>query len=218
MSRAYLRVDPAMFERKVIQQEYPPLAYAAYSAVLCLADSQPVRGRFRDERLLRALLGPLGRQVPYLLSRRDVIPSSEHAECVNCPTGHGSPSQLYVDGWDEWQEGDWQVKERMARVRGRNRNKGDGGGSNADRNPTALAGQAGPSSEAGQPARYIGDVRKAFHHVTGRLPDDTESKWLEELCHDLGREHVVHALYDDPTPKQRGIMGRISRKLRGSAA
>jgi hypothetical protein len=218
MSRAYLRVDPAMFERKVIQQEYPPLAYAAYSAILCLADSQPVRGRFRDERLLRALLGPLGRQVPYLLSRRDIIPATEHAECVNCPVGHGSPSQLYVDGWDEWQEGDWQVKERMARVRGRNRNNGNGADRKSDRNQTVLAGRGEAVDEAVQTHRYTGDVRKAFHHVTGRLPDEDEMRWLEELCRDLGREHVVDALYADPTPTKRGILGRISRKLRGTAA
>ena len=31
---------------------------------------------------------------------------------------------LYVDGWNEWQEGDVTVKERMARLRNRHRNNG----------------------------------------------------------------------------------------------
>jgi hypothetical protein len=127
MGRAYLRVDPAMFERKVIQQGYPPLAYAAYSAILCLADGQPVRGRFRDERVLRALLGPLARWLPFLIEHRDLVPAAKHRRCDNCPSAHGAAGQLYVDGWDEWQEGDWQVKERLARVRDKDRNGLHGG-------------------------------------------------------------------------------------------
>lgn len=218
MGRAYLRVDPAMFERKVIQQEYPPLAYAAYSAILCLADSQPVRGRFRDERLMRALLGPLSRQAATLLERGDVIPAAKHHECGNCPTGHGSPGQLYVDGWDEWQEGDWQVKERMARVRekkinGRHRNNGDGPKSI----PTVLAGRSGGVSEAGQPGRYS-DAYKAFAHVQGHKPAEAEQKWLDELSRDFTREAVAAALYDDATPAKAGLLGRVSKKLRRKAA
>lgn len=103
MSRAYLRLDPAAFERKVIQQGYPAVTFAAFMGVLCLAESQPERGRFRDERLLRALLGKLGRQVPDLIARCDLI---------QLPDG-----RLYVDGWDEWQEGDITVRDRVARLR-----------------------------------------------------------------------------------------------------
>jgi hypothetical protein len=218
MGRAYLRVDPAMFERKVIQQEYPPLAYAAYSAILCLADSQPVRGRFRDERLMRALLGPLARQAKVLVERGDVIPASEHHECGNCPTGHGCAGQLYVDGWDEWQEGDWQVKERMSRVRekkrnGRKRNAGDG----SESNPTVLAGRGGSVSEAGQPGRYK-DAYKAFAHCQGHKPAEAEQKWIDDLSKDFGREIVAAAFYDDATPSKAGLMGRVSKKLRRRAA
>lgn len=216
MGRAYLRVDPAMFERKVIQQEYPPLAYAAYSAILCLADSQPVRGRFRDERMMRALLGPLARQTTFLKEKGDVIPAAEHARCENCPAGHGSNGQLYVDGWDEWQEGDWQVKERMARVRGKKRNRSDGQGSNPDRIPTALAGRSGAVSDAGQPGRYS-DAYKAFAHCQGHKPDATEKKWLDDLSRDFDREVVAAALYADEHPEKSGLLGRVSRKLRRAA-
>lgn len=214
MARAYVRVDPAMFERKVIQQEYPPLAFAAFSAILCLADSQPVRGRFRDERLLRALLGPLSRQASFLLGRGDVIPAGKHRRCDNCPEGHGATGQLYVDGWDEWQEGDWQVKERMARVRekkrnGRHRNSGDG----QDSIPTVLAGRGGAVSEAGQPDRSS-DAYKAFEQCQGHKPDAAEKQWIDELSRDFGRADVAAAFYADATPHKAGLLGRVSRKLR----
>lgn len=107
MSRAYLRLDPGAFERKVIQQDYPPATFAAFVGVLCLAESQPERGRFRDERLLRALLGKLGRQVPDLISLGDLVVLAD--------------GRLYLDGWDEWQEGDVTVRDRVARVRARKR-------------------------------------------------------------------------------------------------
>jgi hypothetical protein len=56
MTRAYLRVDPAFFERKALTQDYPVGVFAALVGTLCLAETQPERGRFRSERLLRALL------------------------------------------------------------------------------------------------------------------------------------------------------------------
>lgn len=107
MSRAYLRVDPGLYERKVVEQGYPPALFAAFVGVLCLAEHQPKRGRFRNALVLRALLCPLGRFVPELIRRTDLIVQ---------PDG-----SLYVDGWDEWQEGDWKVGERVGRIRNRPR-------------------------------------------------------------------------------------------------
>lgn len=106
MPRAYLRLDPEFYERKLLDQKYPPGAVAAYIGCLCLGESQPLRGRFRDRRLLKVLLGPLARWVDLLVERGDLIESSTRP-------------QLYIDGWDEWQEGDWKVAERIARVRAR---------------------------------------------------------------------------------------------------
>jgi len=107
MSRAYLRLDPEFYERKVLDQHYPPGAALALIGCLCLAETQPKRGRFRDRRVLGVLLGrPSSRWIPYLIERGDLI------EQATVPT-------LYVDGWDEWQEGDWKVAERIARVRAR---------------------------------------------------------------------------------------------------
>lgn len=104
MARAYVRLDPAFYERK-LEQGYSLAQLGALAGVFCLADSQTQRGRFRDMGVLRALLGPGARHVPFLIDRGDLLLEER--------------GRVYVDGWDEWQEGDWQVKERLARVRSR---------------------------------------------------------------------------------------------------
>lgn len=207
MTRAYVRVDPAFYERK-LQQGYPVGAIGALIGCICMAEVQTQRGRFRDVIVLKALLGKDGgKWVPLLVERGDLTVE---------PNG-----RVYVDGWDEWQEGDWQVKERMERVRNRKRANGSEP-TVTDVTPptdTSRPGGAGRGGDkAGRPARYIGNVRKAFQDVTGRLPSQDEQKWLEELCRDLTRENVCLALYADPAPGERGILGRISRELRGKAA
>lgn len=111
MARAYLRLDPGFFDRKVIDQNYPPAAVAALIGVLCHAEHQPKRGRFRDVRVLKALLGPLAKWIPFLIERRDLV---------------SKKGELYVDGWDEWQEGDWKVGERVKRIRGRQKAAAEG--------------------------------------------------------------------------------------------
>lgn len=104
MPRAYLRLSPSFYERKLLDQQYPAPAVAALIGCFCLAETQPQRGRFRDRRVLAVLLGSLGRWIPYLVEHGDLIEQE--------PFPH-----IYVDGWDEWQEGDWKVAERMHRLR-----------------------------------------------------------------------------------------------------
>jgi hypothetical protein len=106
VSRAYLRLDPGFFDRKAIDQGYPAGAVAALIGAFCHAEHQPTRGRFRDVRVLKALLGPYARWIPFLVEKRDLVVRK---------------GQVYVDGWDEWQEGDWKVGERVARIRNRQR-------------------------------------------------------------------------------------------------
>lgn len=110
MTRAYLRLDPGFDEHK---HAYPDGAYAALIATFCLAESQPQRGRFRSLAYFKALLGERGRWAKFLL---------EHGDVVQLPDG-----RIYVEGWDEWQEGDWKVGERVRRIRGR-RGPGPGSG------------------------------------------------------------------------------------------
>jgi hypothetical protein len=121
-SRAYLRLDPLLRRKKA---DYPDAALAAYVLVLCAAEGQPRRGRFESAAILRAFLGKRARQTAYLLQRRDLIPAEEH-RCPNCPKDDPAPGELYVDGWDEWQEGDWTVSDRVARIRNKHRADTDG--------------------------------------------------------------------------------------------
>lgn len=109
MTRAYLRLDPGYDERKA---SYPDGPYATLIACLCLAEFQPERGRFRSVRYLKALLERRARFLPFLFAHDDLL-----------LLGDG---RVYIDGWDEWQEGDWKVAERIGRVRNRPRNKANG--------------------------------------------------------------------------------------------
>jgi hypothetical protein len=104
MTRAYLRVDTNYFER-CLERGDPPGAVGAYIAILCLAESQPKRGYFRNLAILRALLTPaFARHVAYLIEHGDLVERGK---------------RIYVDGWEEWQEGDWKVAERVERIRKR---------------------------------------------------------------------------------------------------
>jgi hypothetical protein len=102
--RAYLRLDPNAAEKK---EDYPDGAFRAFIECLCLAEQQPKRGRFRNKRLLAVLLERRSRWIKYLIERGDLVELASGA--------------LYVDGWDEWQEGDVTVSERMRRLRSRRR-------------------------------------------------------------------------------------------------
>lgn len=100
--RAYLRVDPELADAK---KSYPDGALAAFLCMLCAAEAQPHRGRFKTLRILRAHLERKSRWIPFLLDKNDltILPNGTY----------------YVVGWDEWQEGDWTVRERVQRIRKR---------------------------------------------------------------------------------------------------
>ncbi len=102
MTRAYLRLDPLFDEHK---EGYPDGAYAALVSTFCLAESQPARGRFRNLDYYRRLLGKRGRWARFLIDHDDVTILDD--------------GRIYVVGWDEWQEGDWKVNERVDRIRHR---------------------------------------------------------------------------------------------------
>lgn len=102
--RAYLRLDPNFADRKA---DYPDGAHRAYIDTLCFAEQQEPRGRFRSRKLLAVLLEKRARWITYLV---------QHGDLIETPTG-----QLVVDGWEEWQEGDWKVHERVQRIRNRKR-------------------------------------------------------------------------------------------------
>lgn len=95
LPRAYLRMSPNL------DQHPDPMAMVL---LLCAANRQPHRGRFRDKAVLARILGA-GR-LRRLMERRDVVPRD---------------GGWYVEGWDEWQEGDLTVGERQRRIRDRKR-------------------------------------------------------------------------------------------------
>ena len=167
--RAYLRYSPRTFHDKVVVDGYPPAAFAAFNAVLCLAEEQPERGRFRSERLLRLLLDEpeegvrlgWGKWVKYLM---------EHGDLVR------RDGALYVVGWDEWQEGDFTVAERVARLR-RKRREGNGGATEDVTVPEVIT----PSEAVGGKPKAVGGRRKAVPPppaVTDQTDDGPVDTWL----------------------------------------
>lgn len=99
MPRAYLRLDPN------IDQTHPDLN--GFVRLMCAAARQTERGRFRNLAQVQALFGKS--RTRQMLDRDDL---------VTLPDG-----RLYVEGWDEWQEGDHTVAERMKRMRARRTSK-----------------------------------------------------------------------------------------------
>lgn len=96
LPKAYLRIDPNL------DSTHP--SPADMVALMCAANRQPKRGVFKTAELAARVLGRG-------LYKRSV----ERGDLVLNGSG------MYVDGWNEWQENDWTVGERMRRLRGRKR-------------------------------------------------------------------------------------------------
>jgi hypothetical protein len=92
--RAYLRMSPNL------DQHADPLGMVL---LLCTANRQTDRGRFATRGVLNRAVG-----------RRRAQEMVERGDVVLCTDG-----RFYVDGWDEWQEGDLTVAERMRLLRRR---------------------------------------------------------------------------------------------------
>lgn len=120
VTRAYIRLIPDVYERKVLGirgpdeppgTRYSPAAFSAFIATMTFSEMVSPRGRFKSRRVLEALLaGPddqgadIADQVPFLIEQGDLEQQ---------PDG-----SLYFEGWDELQEGrDPSVNDRMARYR-----------------------------------------------------------------------------------------------------
>lgn len=95
LPRAYLRIDPNI--------DHAVADLDGFIRLLCSAARQPERGRFRERAILDRAVG-----------RAKVARMIERGDVITLPDG-----RFYVAGWDEWQEGDLTVGERMKRMRAR---------------------------------------------------------------------------------------------------
>lgn len=121
LPKAYLRIDPHLASTHENAGEFVRLLEAAYE--------QPRRGRFKNLAVLRAAAG---RGIAdRAVGRRDVV---THGVLADCLDDKGSPREfcsgdlphLYLNAWDEWQEGDVTVGERVARIRARKARRSNG--------------------------------------------------------------------------------------------
>lgn len=102
--RVYLRLSPSLVRDKEAKG-YTDAQIAGFVRLLCEAGQVDPRGRFRNAKVLRAFMGRQAGLVRIFIERGDLIAN---------PDG-----SLYVEGWDEWQEGDLTVPERVRRLRSR---------------------------------------------------------------------------------------------------
>lgn len=123
LPKAYLRIDPN------IDQTRPDLA--DYVRLMCAANRQPRRGRFKSLAVVAAVVGR-AKAKRYL----------EQGDLVQVEGG-----ALYLDGWDHWQEGDVTVGDRVRRLR-------------AKRSQTVTQPLQPPLPDRISPSEALGDRRR----------------------------------------------------------
>lgn len=131
LPRAYLRMSPNL-------DMHPDPA--GMVLLLCAANRQPCRGRFRDRETLVRILGRS--RFKRLQERHDLVILED--------------GRYYVEGWDEWQEGDLTVAERQRRIRDKRATSSQHG--NGHVTPPALPGR---DPDRNAPSDTKGDRRKA---------------------------------------------------------
>lgn len=127
LMRSYIRMDPQMVEKK-LAQGYSLAQIGAYAMLMNQAEQQPERGWFKSMGVLREAMdcmaeefgakAKVSQHLPFLFEQRDVVKIE---------------GRYYVEGWNEWQEGDHTPQARMELVRGRKGRPGDPGSSGAKR-------------------------------------------------------------------------------------
>jgi hypothetical protein len=191
MPRAYLRIDPNL------DQHPDPLAMVL---LLCAGARQAERGRFKDRAVIVRAIGPA--KTKALSVRQDI---------VQLPDG-----RWYIEGWDEWQEGDHTVAERMQRMRARRalRRRTDVAPATRpalhDRNDVTT--DAGIERTLGSSLSGVGDGDEDFPAPTavGRRSDGTNPRALGTNPRSLGQS----PRQERAAAKRGGIPVAVSELLR----
>jgi len=168
MGRVYIRVSPTLVEDKEADG-YPDGAITAYVKLLGKAAEQPSRGYFLNGTVLRGYMGRHARWVKFMV---------EHADLVPQPDG-----RLYVERWEEWQEGDLTVADRVRRIRAR-RNAGG----NDPSNGTSNASGNGPRARAAS-TKHVSTSTKHPAETVGAVTKLTDSQAAIELA--VGMEELL---------------------------
>jgi len=187
--RAYHRLDPLADERKA---HYTPAQFGAFIKVQLLLGRQTHRGRFSSITALRAALsGAYARHLEFLVKQHDLVVQAD--------------GSVYMPGWDEWQEGDLTVGERMRRLRLRQRDIDRNIDRNDQRNgavtETYLAAVAKRDSLSGRTSSSVGGRQTATCRNTRRNERDRPDpeKYAAELADEIGRRLGFEAPdADDP--------------------
>lgn len=190
LPKAYLRMDPDLDAKH-------PDNLAEFIRIMCAANRQPWRGRFRNRAVLEAIVGkPAAKRA---IDRGDLIPAGEH-ECRHCPPGEATVGTLYLDGWDTWQEGDMTVSERMRGYRDRRNTKRNGAVTSTVTQPSH---EPSPPSEASDnkasipqpPAPYdADDLEVLADGLLGHPATPRQLQAVRGLSHKVGKAHAVDVL------------------------
>jgi hypothetical protein len=168
-----------MDERK---GHYTPAQLGAFLKVQLVAGRQTSRGRFRSIAAIRAILpAAYARHIDFLVAEGDLDVLTD--------------GTVYVDGWDQWQEGDLTVKDRMAALRNRRRN-GTVTSTVTQPSPTAIRSSVGvgigvsgePNGSPAPRERYDGRADlEMFLLLRRRAPTPKQRRLLDEVLdrHDL---------------------------------
>ena len=156
LPKAYLRIDPN------IDQTRPDLA--AYVRLMCAANRQPRRGRFKSLDLIAAIVGRAAAK-RYITSGDLVLDAD---------------GRYVLDGWDSWQEGDLTVGDRMRRLR-RKRHGTVTGGVTAS-SPDRIADRNAPSEASGVRRQASDDSPASAGSSPRAIFEDPEGEALTWLA------------------------------------
>jgi hypothetical protein len=201
LPKMYLRIDPNLDRAKADTRW-------DFIRLLCEANRQTRRGRFKSRALFDGLLGRAA-------ARRLI----EAGDAVERASG-----EVVVPGWEEWQEGDITVAERQRRIRARRDEQRDNGVTSPllDRIQTPLSSttRSSPDEGVGRGASANGadgpsPVEIALHSLLApRTATPNQVSLVEDLDHELGGGLVLATIENllDERP-ERNAFGALKAQL-----